>query len=321
MEDEPTPVIWAYRLFLDREPENNQVVGNKAGRLTTSQELRREFMQSEEFRQKNPWLNQPALAGDEPGMVIEDVHSKADLQTLFQHTQDVWQHLGETEPHWSVLSSKSFLQENIHRSKEAFFDSGQYDLARLFHALERNGIDSSSFKSCLEYGCGLGRVTRWLATRFEAVVGCDISRSHLQGAESYLAGKGVRNVTLQHIQQISDLANLPKVDVIFSFIVLQHNPPPVISLIIRAFIRALRPGGVALFQVPTYRFGYRFVLQEYLSQDDTRREMEMHVLAQKQIFEIIEQEGGRSIQVLEDVFAGCGAKEVSNTFLVQKRNG
>jgi len=318
MEDEQTPVIWAYRLFLDREPENSQVIGAREGLSNTTQDLRLEFMRSEEFRQKNPWMNQPALTGDEPGMVIEDVQSKADLQTLFQHIQDTWQHLGETEPHWSVSSSKQFLQENIHRSKKAFYDSGQDDLTRLFRTLERNGIDHSSFKTCLEYGCGVGRATRWLARRFEVVFGCDISRSHLQEAESYLAGEGVRNVTLKHIRQIHDVANLPKVDVIYSFIVLQHNPPPVISLIIREFIRALRPGGVALFQVPTYRLGYRFVLKEYLGQEYTRRDMEMHVLAQKQIFEIITQEGGRLIQVLEDVLAGCRAKEVSNTFLIQK---
>jgi SAM-dependent methyltransferase len=115
-----------------------------------------------------------------------------------------------------------------------------------------------------------------------------------------------------------DVERLPNVDFIYSVIVLQHNPPPIIAYVIRQFLRALNAGGVALFQVPTYRLGYEFVLNKYLSNEAKKSEMEMHVLTQDRIFEIIRQEGGKIIEVLEDGWTGLGYKELSNTFLVQK---
>ena len=45
--------MWAYRLFLDRSPESLSVVRDKASRLTTTRELRRELMASPEFKSNN----------------------------------------------------------------------------------------------------------------------------------------------------------------------------------------------------------------------------------------------------------------------------
>ncbi len=312
-------VKWGYRLFLDREPENAKVVLDKVIALKNSQELRRIFIQSDEFKQKNP--ASPALSGDEPRLVIEEGNSEAELQTLFEHIQAAWEHLGETEPYWSVLTSEKFLHANIQHSSliEEFYGTGKNDEAQIIKTLERNGIDHTSFTSCLEYGCGVGRVTRWLAEYFSVVYGYDISRVHLQVAERYLAGnKNIRNVVLKQVKRVRDLEDLPRVDLIYSKIVLQHNPPPIIAFVIRQFVRALNAKGVALFQVPTYRLGYEFSLQKYLSNDATRREMEMHVLPQHKIFEIIRQGGGRVVEVIEDGWTGSGYKDLSNTFLIQK---
>ena len=314
----PQAIVWAYRLFLDREPESQEVVYNKLRRFTDSQELRQEFMHSYEFKQKNPVFHSPALSGDEPPMLIEDVYSEMDLQALFNHIQNSWQYLGETEPYWSVWTSKKFDQYSIHTSKDLFYNSGKLSVTKFFGTLDRNGIDYTAFKSCLDYGCGLARVTRWLSEKFEKVFGYDISQSHLQIAEKYLVQEGIHNVILHHIKQISDIRNLPRIDCIYSLISLQHNPPPMISLVIREFIKSLNSGGIAFFQVPTYQLGYSFVLSKYLSDESTRVGMEMHVLPQSRVFEIIRQEGGKIIEVIEDSFTMQMYKNVSNTFLVQK---
>ena len=58
-------------------------------------------------------------------------------------------------------------------------------------------------------------------------------------------------MTLRHVRTVDEMVNLERVDLVYSLIVLQHNPPPVIRLIVRAFLKALNPGGVAYFQVPT----------------------------------------------------------------------
>jgi trans-aconitate methyltransferase len=189
---------------------------------------------------------------------------------------------------------------------------------RLFKTLERNQVSCSTYKSCLEFGCGLGRVTRWLSDRFESVIGCDISRAHLKEAEKYLSAQAISNVTFFQINQVEDIKKLPKADVVFSVIVLQHNPPPVIELILHQLIKVLNPGGVAYFQLPTYLQGYHFSLKEYLANEGEQREIEMHYLPQWKVFEIVQQEGGKILEVCEDAWTGCRYKEVSNTFLVEK---
>lgn len=237
-----------------------------------------------------------------------------------------------------MLTQEQFTQANIQTTMDAFYESGQHNARRLFGTMDRCGIDYSSFRTCIDYGCGVGRVTRWLAGRFERVFAYDISQAHLEVASSYLVGQGIQNVSLAHLTQVQDVEHLARVDLIYSLIVLQHNPPPVIAYILRRFIRALNPGGVAFFQVPTYRLGYSFSLNEYLANHSLEPQtseglqegratsqvqvkeplMEMHLLPQSTIFEILRQEGARVVDMIEDGWTGSRYQEVSNTFLVQK---
>ena len=47
-------VIWAYRLLLDRDPENEDVIGPKLAGSRNTAELRHHLITSAEFRDKNP---------------------------------------------------------------------------------------------------------------------------------------------------------------------------------------------------------------------------------------------------------------------------
>jgi SAM-dependent methyltransferase len=313
----PEVVTWGYRFFLGREPESSQVVEERVKDCATLEELRSVFLTSHEFTQQNQAFRTPSLSGNEPRMTIQDVYTENDLQRLFEHIQGTWHYLGETEPYWSVVTSEKFKQANIQQALDQFYDSGMYDATRLFRTLERNNIDYMTFNSCLEYGCGLGRVTRWLSEKFDIIYGYDISLPHLKSAESYLNGKHIKNTLLRHIKYIKDILSLPKVDLVYSILVLQHNPPPLMSLIIREFIKSLNPGGVALFQVPTYRLDYSFSLEDYYDKEGSNHQMEAHCLPQRTIFNIARQEGGQVIEVLDDCCTGFPS-EVSNTFLIQK---
>jgi hypothetical protein len=102
-----------------------------------------------------------------------------------------------------------------------------------------------------------------------------------------------------------------------SIIVLQHNPPPVIAHILRMLLRSLRPGGVAYFQVPTYRSGYTFDSHRYLTDDVTPGAFEMHLLPQSVVFQVVEQEGCAVLEVQPDHWVGR-PEWLSNTFLVQR---
>ena len=81
---------------------------------------------------------------------------------------------------------------------------------------------------------------------------------------------------------------LPDVyDLWVSRIVLQHNPPPIIRMILTRALAGLRSGGVAVFQVPTYATGYSFTARQYVAAIHQRtRGIEMHCLPMEDVFEI-----------------------------------
>src|SRR5208283_3395098 len=117
---------------------------------------------------------------------------------------------------------------------------------------------------------------------------------------------------LQYLQSVR-VSNLERADLVYSVIVLQHNPPPIIRLIVRAFLKALNPGGAAYFQVPTYRGGYRFSPGEYLENEAKKHVMmEMHAHPQRVIFQTAREEGCKLVEVLEDSSTGLRLGEVSN---------
>ncbi len=255
------------------------------------------------------------MNGKEPAVSIEMTDN---LDPLFFHIQKVWQNLGESEPFWSVLSADNFKSKKIEKNKKVFYDSGSTDVETLFRTLERNGIDHTQLKACLEFGSGLGRVTRWLSPRFDHVLGYDISVSHIRLAEEYIQKLNIKNISFSQIVGPQDIKNLPKVDLVYSVIVLQHNPPPIIRLIIQELIRALKKGGIAFFQVPTYRLGYKFSLKDYLEKEVEGDHIEMHLLPQHEIFDIISMENAKVIEVLDDAWAGLRKGDRSNTFIIQK---
>ncbi len=81
-------------------------------------------------------------------------------------------------------------------------------------------------------------------------------------------------------------------------------------------LASLAPAGLALVQMPTYIEGQAFSVADYLANDGM--EMEMHALAQREIFRVIDEAGCRTIEVREDGSAGRGPA-LSHTFLVQRR--
>lgn len=314
-------VTWAYRLFLDREPENDAVVAEHLASSPKISALREVFIGSGEFRARVPAALKPLLRGDEPPRTIETNGDPALLQRLFEHVNRSWQHLGETDPYWSVLTSPEYRGQPSPEDIARFFASGAAEVGRLQNALARIGLQLDGNGTCIEYGCGLGRVTRHLAPHFARTVGVDISAAHLKLARELADADGVRGVEWLHLPTLDRLSALPKADFIYSMIVLQHNPPPVIERILIAFAQSLKPGGVAYFQVPTYRSDYEFQLADYVRDQLNRREMEMHAFPQQRVFEIFAEVGAVPISVVEDGATGNRRGERSNTFVFQSRRG
>ncbi len=313
-------IVWAYRLFLDREPESEATVEQLARALPNTTAIRRQFMGSREYREHIGTGVRPSLAGTEPPMHIEDVDDPLEVARLLDHIAKTWTEFGETEPHYSVITDEKFKPTRIDETLDAFNASGKDGVTRFDAALARAGVDQRNEATCLELGCGVGRVTAWLARRCARVIGTDISAAHLAIARKHLETEGLKNVELHRLLSVDTLAALPRFDLFFSVIVLQHNPPPVIRAILDRTFERLLPGGIAYFQVPTYRSGYAFRLETYLREDLSKNAMEMHVLPQSAIMRLASKHGLDLLEVIEDPYTGMRLGEISNTFLFRKRD-
>ena len=145
----------------------------------------------------------------------------------------------------------------------------------------------------------------------------DVSASHLGIAREALERRGLTNVRTHLLETIEGVDALPPVDLVYSVIVLQHNPPPVIRALFAGLLGRLNPRGVAVIQVPTYMpAGYRFDLEEY--ERTGGKDMEMHPLPQREAFAIAKAAGVDVLEVLEDSWTGIGAGARSNTFVLQR---
>jgi SAM-dependent methyltransferase len=311
----------AYRLILGRDPENEEVLLKHALEARSLDDLRRIFLCSPEFQHiawaRVPWLQSPERPLDWPPIAVETDASDAKLSLMMRHIEENWHRLGLLDPHWSVLTNEAYRASNISHSEAPFYESGKPDIDRFVRTAERCDASLTGLTHCFELGCGVGRMTVWLAELFEGVVAADISLTHLSVARQALNRWDRRNVDLVHLDSFSAFEDIPQFDVFFSFIVLQHNPPPLIAALLKAVLGKLRPGGVAYFQVPTYRLDYRFQIDEYLRKTSPTDGMEVHAIPQHILFEILRQSGCRLLECREDHWTGDYGT-ISNSIFAKK---
>ena len=192
-------------------------------------------------------------------------------------------------------------------------------MARLDKWLARNQLSLPANGTCAEYGCGVGRCTIWLAKRLSRVIAFDISEPHLRLAQARAESEGLNNIDFVHVRSKHDLLRMSGIDLFFSVIVLQHNPPPLIVSIMEQAFEGFKLGGVAYYQVPTYATGYSFDLEKYLGRT-TDRGMEMHFVPQRAIFDLAAERGLQPLEVSPDSMIGNFGRWISTSFLMTKRN-
>jgi glycosyltransferase involved in cell wall biosynthesis/Tfp pilus assembly protein PilF/SAM-dependent methyltransferase len=254
-----------------------------------------------------------------PANVIDLDLSPAKRQLLWDHLGTVWSRLGREDPYWSVLASEDFRIAKMSRADQIdrFYESGRFDIERLVKYLSRNGRRLPEHGTCVDFGCGLGRTTLWLARRCKRVLGVDVSENHINIARESLAARGVTNVDFRLVRTRKDLDVLRGIDFFHSIIVLQHSPPPLIADILSTVFDGLNPDGSAFFQVPTYAIDYRWQYEEYVAETVPKQRMEMHVLPQSVIFDLAAKAGCVPLEVQPDHCTGL-AHWISNTCVFAK---
>src|SRR5690242_15805327 len=257
---------------------------------------------------------------------VQTTAEPAMLGQLLEAVHGQWALLAEREPHSSVLTG-SRLRDGTPRYKgaisydrrERFYATGAAEADFVGETLQRLGANPTHFSSILEFGCGPGRVSRWLCQDFDRVIGVDVSQRYLDIAAEELDLRGLTNFTPLRIRLMNDLVTLPTYQVLYSRFVLQHNPPPLIRMMLACLLRGLSPGGFAIFQVPTFGRGYRYSVADHLARIPEITWSEMHVIPRPAVEAVIAQERCELLQTraTDDV----GEQDwVSHTFIVRKRS-
>jgi SAM-dependent methyltransferase len=159
-----------------------------------------------------------------------------------------WIRWGKEDPLWAVAAWKGKEKSGTDPWTDAdFYAHGEAQWALCQKAWRRYGL---SEQSCLEIGCGAGRITRWLAEGFQRVEGVDVSAEMLEYARRNIPA---RNLTLTLTEGDTLPSAAATVDAVFSTFVFQHLEYPADGLKLFSEIhRVLRPTGTAMIHLPIF---------------------------------------------------------------------
>lgn len=162
------------------------------------------------------------------------------------HRRD-WEALGALDPLYAILGAGEARHGRW--DLDEFFATGERDVARLLTTGRRLGLPRERHAS-LEFGCGVGRLTRALAPHFDRCVGVDVSQTMIDGA----AAMNAEAVNCQWVHNTAgDLSILgdERFDLVLSHLVLQHVPTKDAILgYVGELARVLAPGGLLAIQLP-----------------------------------------------------------------------
>jgi SAM-dependent methyltransferase len=220
-----------------------------------------------------------------------------------------WEELADLDPMWAVVSAP---ERRFGRwDAAAFFATGEQEVATLLARGSELGVPAQE-RDALEFGCGLGRVTRALATRYGHATGVDISTRMLEQARQLNAE--VAGLDFVH-NDAADLAVLGdrRFDLIYSRHVLQHLPTrQLVGQYVQAMVQRVRPGGLVLVHLPlriplryrllVVRRVYQFLRRLRLPADFLYRRLRLHPVSmlavpEPQLRAWVEAAGGRVLAV------------------------
>ena len=158
-----------------------------------------------------------------------------------------WEGLGRTDPLFGILSDPSKWGGKW--DADEFFASGRAHVESLLRSLH----DARAwFKkdTCLDFGCGVGRLTVPLSESFNRTIGVDVARSMIDQARRYHAANKRCEFL---VNRDLDLRQFPDAtfDLVHTCLVLQHLPPEISVRYIEEFFRVCKPGGLVVFQLPS----------------------------------------------------------------------
>jgi len=167
-----------------------------------------------------------------------------------------WLFWGKTDPFYGVAAVANKNRRGSDPwTEEDFYHFSEPDLTVIRRHWEHYGVN---YDSCLEIGCGVGRMTLLLNRVFERLFGIDVSEDMLEIARKHVKAEFL----------LSDGEHIPlpreSVSAAFSLIVFQHLDTEADGLnYLKEIFDVLKPGGTIMLNIPTHHFPSRLSERAY----------------------------------------------------------
>ncbi|OLE71232.1 hypothetical protein AUF78_02990 [archaeon 13_1_20CM_2_51_12] len=218
---------------------------------------------------------------------------------LRQLAQD-WEKFAKTDPLWAILINRE-RRGNKWRLED-FFKTGLDEVNGIMQEVESMNLKIGHGRA-LDFGCGVGRLTRALANYFDEVSGVDISESMIRLAEKYNREIGKCRFYLNQRDDLRFFGD-DTFDFVYSSITLQHMKPHYTTKYLNELLRIISPRGLLVFQLAEEQIGLktlpnrsRMLAYKIRSRLMNRPIMEMHGIRKQSVISIISNDGGKTLKV------------------------
>jgi SAM-dependent methyltransferase len=210
--------------------------------------------------------------------------------------QRYWDRQAHADPMWAILTDPH--KAGGRWDSAEFFATGTHEVGIFMDRAASWGAPASR-RSALDFGCGIGRLTQALAEHFDQVYGVDISPKMIELARQYNR-QGARCEYLWNPS--GDLRHFAdgSIDMIYSWITLQHMRPRYARRYLREFLRVVAPGGLLLFQYPSRPISLQSRLARWKALFSRPRPMYMNGMDREEVVELLERAGGRVLDIRQD---------------------
>jgi ubiquinone/menaquinone biosynthesis C-methylase UbiE len=215
--------------------------------------------------------------------------------TSLRELQKNWEALAQTDPLWSICTDPE--KRNQEWNLEEFFATGRNEVEKVLEHLRRLGVSLDPTAPALDFGCGVGRLTRALADHFPESWGIDISPTMIRMAQDFHKDQERCKFC---VNQGGDLPMFRDgyFGFIYTSIVFQHIEKKYVENYLLELVRLLKPGGVFIFQIPDHfkasvverlrqRLGLRSRLARLLKTNQNAFRMEMHCIPEEAIRKLL----------------------------------
>jgi trans-aconitate methyltransferase len=224
--------------------------------------------------------------------------------TSLQKLQRTWEALAQADPLWAICTDPA--RQNKRWSREEFFATGKNEVGVVLRCVAELGVSADRKAPALDFGCGVGRLTRALAEDFPECWGVDISPTMITLAKEFNHDLPQCRFVLNERNKLEGLQD-NYFGFIYTSIVLQHMAERYIRGYIAELVRVLRPCGVLVFQLPDSlrggtltRIRARVALRARLKSvfgGQEPRGMEMHCIREQAIWKLVQTSGARVVDV------------------------